>query len=196
MNLIKPFLPIGITIIFCSAAFANDSTQPASCLPEQYLLVNNIHYLGNNNQIIKALGKPLSSKIYNYDSGGNSGSYQRIKMSYRGAIFISQQKRAQQIEHMEITGKGYRIGPDIYIGISKKQLMRALSISSEQQVMDIEEAKRFYGGKEIKRSNQRKKSWDLAACSEQYANVTNIYFYFDQADKLIKYKIVYDDSSI
>lgn len=194
MNLIKSSMPLGITILCCAAAFANDSSQPAICLPDQYLVVNNIHYLGNKNQIIKALGKPLSSKIYTYDSGNTT--YQRIKMFYSGAMFISQQQQPQQIEQIEITGKSYRIGPDVYIGMPKKQLMRSLHIGSESQLMDIEEAKRFYGGEEITRLNQRKKSWDLATCNYLYANVTSVHFYFDQADKLIKYKIVYDDSSI
>lgn len=196
MNLIKPFMPPGITILCCAAAFANDSSQPAICLPDQYLVVNNIHYLGNKNQIIKALGKPLSSNIYTYNSGGNSGAYQRIKMFYSGATFISQQQQPQQIEQMEINGKSYRIGPDVYIGMPKKQLMRSLHLGSEQQIMDIEEAKRLYNGENIKPSNRHKKSWVLGTCNLQYADVTSIYFYFNEADKLIKYKIVYDDSAI
>lgn len=196
------------TIIFCSLAlytfssqsFANSESdqQELVCISKNNLEVNGIPYLGKAKRITDTLGKPKKTRSFMYDSGGNSGRYKLIEMTYDGVIFTANPDKSfsTRIEKIEVSGKNYRIGSEIHVGDSKAKVMQILGIHSEKDTPSIKEAEQLYMGKKITISSAKKRNWAIYACGDDLSNVTTVNFYFDSSEILTKFAVVFDDGSI
>lgn len=188
---VKPIVILTSVLLSCNA-----QAQPSPCVPEALMEVNGISYMGSADRVIEKLGQPIKTTTFKYKSSGNSGTYRLKKLTYDGATFTVRDDSESEnlVERWTLTSPKFSMGGKIHVGLQKTEVGTILGIPSDIDVPSLKEARQIYAGKQPRISN-KKSDWALASCS-LHEETTFIELYFNNAQRLTKIIVFYDDGAI
>lgn len=158
--------------------------------------VGDISYMGPAKMIIKELGAPIKTTPFNHRSSGNSGTYPLKEFKYEGATFtVGNDTRSESfVERWMLTAPQFAMGGKLHVGLHKSEVGTILDIHSDIDVPSIKEARLLYAGKQPKISSE-KSDWALRSCT-LHEETTFVELYFNNAQRLSKIVVYYDDGAI